>query len=42
MGEKISKLCSWQGINLQNVQIAPVAQLKKKKKPKKKTGRRPK
>ena len=46
MGKNICKLSNWQGINLQNIQITPAAQYKKKKKkhkqPNQKTGRRPK
>ena len=43
MGENIGKWNSWQGINLQNIQIAHRAQYKKKiKQPNQKIGRRPK
>ena len=40
MGENICKLCEWQGMNLQNIQIAQYQ--KKPNKPNQKMGRRPK
>ena len=42
MGENICKWCDWQGINLQNLQTAHVAQYQKNKQPNQKMGQRPK
>ena len=42
MGENICKGNRQQGINLQNIQTAHTAQLKKRKKPNQKLGRKPK
>ena len=42
MGENICKWCDWQGISLQNLQRAHVAQYQKNKWPNQKIGRRPK
>ena len=42
MGENICKWCDWQGINLQNLQTAHIAQYQKNKQPNQKMGQRPK
>ena len=38
MGEKCSKWSNWQRINLKNIQVAPVAQFQKNKRPNQKNG----
>ena len=40
--ENICKRCDWQGISLQNLEPAHVAQYKKNKQPQSKMGKRPK
>ena len=42
MGEKISKWCNWQGVDVQNIQKAHAAQYQKNKQPNQKMGRRSK
>ena len=42
MGENICKWCKQQGVNLQNLQIAHVAQYQKHKQPSQKMDKRPK
>ena len=42
MGENNSKGNNWQGINLQNTQVAHTTQYQKNKQPNQKVGKRPK
>ena len=42
MGEDICEWCNWQGINIQNIQIAHTTQYPKNKQLNQKMGRRPK
>ena len=42
MGENIYKQCNWEGISLQNLQTAHVAQYQKNQQCNQKLGRRPK